>query len=121
MGSREPSADPGELRGLQPGAGWTVYAAACVIGCGRGRAGLDPEVERDLLNQIDLELERSGRAGLLWFGSPQVLPPGLWNRPGLCVAILYAPADPLQLAAAEFLAAGGRVPSTGRLPVQEPV
>jgi beta-glucosidase-like glycosyl hydrolase len=115
LGRRGAASSEGE----SPEARRRVYAAACVVGCGRGRAGLDPAVERDLLNRIDRELERGRRAGLLWFGSPQVLPPGLWNREGLSVAILYSPAEPLQRAAAEFLVAA-RAEAPGRLPVADP-
>jgi beta-glucosidase-like glycosyl hydrolase len=97
----------------------TILAAACVVGCGRGRAGLDAAVERELLHRIDRELERRGRAGLVWFGSPQVLPDGLWGRPGLALVVCHAPSPPQQLAVARALAQGFRAAS-GRLPVAQP-
>ncbi|TAJ07628.1 MAG: hypothetical protein EPO68_16180 [Planctomycetota bacterium] len=102
---------------VQPRA--TAFAAACVVGMGRGRAGLDRDVERDLLARIERELARRGRAGLLWFGSPQVLPAGLWGRPELALVVAHAPSPPQQLAVARGLAIGF-AGARGRLPVAQP-
>ncbi|MBM3978193.1 MAG: hypothetical protein FJ299_14550, partial [Planctomycetes bacterium] len=120
-----PAADP--LLRLEPltsahqpaPGGMRVFAAACLVGCGRGRAGLEAEVERELVLCIERELARGGRAGLLWFGSPQVLPEGLWGLAGLSIALCHAPSEPLQRAAAAGLRESF-ARTRGRLPVAQP-
>ena len=92
-----------------------VLAVPCRVSAGRGRAGLRRSQVQELHQRLDAARRIRRPACVLWFGSPQVLPP---VPEGTAVLTAFAPSPPLVEAAGRVLR--GSIDAGGALPVRPP-
>ncbi len=94
----------------------------CEARAGRGRYGLQEGERAAVEAELARHRERGQPMAVLWFGSPQSLERGLWERSDAPFLLAYAPTPPLVAAAGRFvagvLARGGDATSGRSLPAQ---
>jgi len=118
-----PSAATGEVRAalertLAGGGGGEdplVVALAARVSAGHGSAGATGE-QLERAQRLLRAAQEAGRpAALLWFGTPQLLPQGLWDGPWASL-VAFGPAPPLIAAAGRWLRGGAE--ACGALPAE---
>lgn len=102
---------------LESAAGARLVCAAARVGAGRGRAGLEPEHERELVARLLEDGPRAAPRALVWLAAPRALPAALERalaRGQLAVLHAFAPSPPMLAAVLDFLArpaaCAGRMP-----------
>jgi len=96
-----------------------VACAAARVGAGRGRAGLEPEHERELVAHVLSGEPSAMPRALVWMAAPHALPNELRRAlDSRRIALLhaFAPSPPMLAAVLDFLAQPGAC--AGRLPLR---
>jgi beta-N-acetylhexosaminidase len=101
----------------------SLVVAAARVGAGRGRAGLEPEHERELLAHVLAGEQRAARGlrALVWMAAPRALPAELARaaaRGELAVLHAFAPSPPMLAAVLDYLARPAAC--AGRMPLRAP-
>jgi len=92
-----------------------VVAVAARVSAGHGSAGATEEQLQQAHALLRGAREAGRPAALLWFGTPQLLPQGLWDGPWASL-VAFGPAPPLIAAAGRWLR--GAADARGVLPAE---